>query len=415
MNLKKKLLALVSAAALILSLGMTAFAAVEDTGFSDVSADAWYADAVMYVRNNRLMSGTSTTAFEPDGTMTRAMLSVVLYRMAGSPNVTGTDSFTDTAEGTWYTDAVLWASQQGIIGGYGNGLFGTNDPVSREQIATILWRYAGSPAAEAGIDFADEASISDFAVSAVDWARANGIINGMSGNLFAPLNSATRAQVATILMNYTQANQEQPEEPDVPETPDVPQPGTSEGTKALVAYFAFAENIGDTSGMTVDAIASASLGSSNSNTSGNLQLMAQTIQETTGADVHHIVVAESYDPDYNTMRIRAYEEMDNNTLPPLQARVENLDQYDVIYLGTPIWGGRMPPAVASFLSENNLSGKTIIPFGIHMGSGFGSIPSRINELAPTANLLDGLTVNARTDNAAVRTQVVEWLNNLQLD
>ena len=134
----KRLLSLVLAFALALALGIPAFAAVEDTGFSDVDAGAWYAGAVAYVWDNDLMSGTAPTAFSPEGTMTRAMLAAVLYRMENTPAVSGTDAFTDTAEGDWYSDAVLWVSREGLIGGYGNGLFGTNDPVTREQIATIL-------------------------------------------------------------------------------------------------------------------------------------------------------------------------------------------------------------------------------------------------------------------------------------
>ena len=207
MKKAKQLLAAVMAAATLTAAVPTAFAAVEDTGFSDVAADAWYAGAVEYVRDNGLMSGTSATTFEPDGTMTRAMLATTLYRAAGSPAVSGSDSFTDTADDAWYADAVLWASQRGVISGYGNNLFGTNDPVTREQIATILWRYAGSPAAEAGADFADEGDISAYAVQAVDWTRANRVMTGVDGNRFLPQSNATRAQVATILRNYLTMNE----------------------------------------------------------------------------------------------------------------------------------------------------------------------------------------------------------------
>lgn len=403
MGLKKKLLPLVTASALLLSVSTTALGAIGDTGFADVNAGTWYTEAVQYVRDNGLMSGTSATTFDPDGTMTRAMLSVVLYRIAGSPSVSGTDSFTDTNDNTWYSNAVLWASRQDLVSGYGNGLFGTNDPVTREQIATILWRYAGRPSAAAGTDFADESSISGYASTAVDWARANGIINGIGNNRFAPRNSATRAQVAVILMNYRKLGQ------------DVPDDDPAKGGKALVAYFTFAENIGDTSDMTVDAIASASLGTSSGNTMGNLPYMAQIIQETTGADVHHIQVEQPYNRDYNVMRTRAYEELDNNILPALQTQVEDLDQYDVIYLGTPVWAGQMPPAVASFLTANDLSGKKIIPFGIHMGSGFGSILRRIDELCPNASRLEGLTVNARTSNTEARAETLRWLTTLDMD
>ena len=131
-------------------------AAAEDTGFSDVSADAWYAGAVQYCVENEWMSGTSAITFEPDSAMSRAMLATVLYRKAGSPAVTGSAGFTDVPAGSWYTQPVAWAVQNGVVGGYGDGLFGPDDPVTREQIAAILWRAAGSPDAEAGQDYADE-------------------------------------------------------------------------------------------------------------------------------------------------------------------------------------------------------------------------------------------------------------------
>lgn len=184
---------------------------------------------------------------------------------------------------------------------------------------------------------------------------------------------------------------------------------------ALVAYFAYSENIGDTSGMSVDAIASASLNQSTDNTEGNLQVMAQVIQEQTGADVHSILVQEPYDPDYDTMRERAYEELDNASFPELQSQVDNLDDYNVVYLGTPVWSGNMPRPVASFLQENDLSGKTIVPFGINLGSRFGTIIQEIEELCPDATVLEGFTISASTANDEVRTEVADWLSGLQLN
>ena len=123
--------------ALVLSLCTSAYAAVEDTGFSDVAADAWYTEFVVYCRNNGLMTGTSGTTFSPDTPTTRAMMATILYRLAGSPAVSGTDGYTDTQPGAWYADAVLWAGQNGVVSGYGDGLFGTNDPLTREQMATM--------------------------------------------------------------------------------------------------------------------------------------------------------------------------------------------------------------------------------------------------------------------------------------
>ena len=198
--------------ALVLVLSSFAFSyAAENTGFADVSGDAWYADAVAYCRERGWMSGTSETIFSPNETMTRSMLATVLYRQAGSPAVTGADSFTDTEPDTWYSNAIVWASGEGIINGYGNGIFGTNDPVTREQLVTILWRIAGSPEPGQGQTFADQDSISSFAVAAVAWAREQNIVSGKECNRFDPQGKATRAEVATVLMNRDKAAQAEPE------------------------------------------------------------------------------------------------------------------------------------------------------------------------------------------------------------
>ena len=188
---------------LSLSLAVSAFAAVDDTGYSDVDADAWYAEAIMYCREHNLMAGIGNNQFSPESSLTRAQLATVLYRIEGTPAVTGTDAYTDTLYGAWYSDAVLWISQQNIMSGYGGGLFGPNDPVSREQMTTILWRYAGSPAADGTADYNDEAAVASYATAAVDWASVNSIITPISTGVFAPKSDATRAHVAAALMNYS--------------------------------------------------------------------------------------------------------------------------------------------------------------------------------------------------------------------
>lgn len=179
--------------------------------------------------------------------------------------------------------------------------------------------------------------------------------------------------------------------------------------RTLVAYFAYSENIRDTSDMEVDAIASASLNRSTDNTDGNLQVMAQVIAEETGADVFHILVEEPYDPDYSTMLPVAVQQMENEDWPALQEKIENLADYDVIYLGTPVWNASLPPALHTFFSENDLSGKTIVPFGIHLGSRFGRILDEIEELAPGATVADGFTISADTPNDEARSEFVTWL------
>ena len=177
-------------------------AAAPDHTFSDVPANAWYADAVSWCWETGILSGTSASTFGPSGTMTRAMLATVIYRMADSPAAILPPAFSDVPANSWYTEAVAWVSENGLIAGYGNRMFGAEDPVTREQIATILWRYDGSTTAAVSAEFTDAASISNYAMQAVDWAAEQGIVAGREGNRFDPQASATRAEVAMILYRY---------------------------------------------------------------------------------------------------------------------------------------------------------------------------------------------------------------------
>lgn len=166
--------------------------------------------------------------------------------------------------------------------------------------------------------------------------------------------------------------------------------------------------------MSVDAVTSASLNADMDNRQGNLQLMAQEIKSKKGADIHRIRVAEPYDSDYSTMVSRARREHENDIKPALQSKITNLDQYDVIYLGSPVWHGSLPQPMVTFLEENDLSGKTIVPFGIHLGSGFGSNIRQIKNKYPNANVLDGFTISADTANSTVKTRFDEWLDKLEI-
>lgn len=187
------------------------------------------------------------------------------------------------------------------------------------------------------------------------------------------------------------------------------------GSKTLVAYFAYSENVGDTSGMELDAVASASLNDKTDNTDGNLQIMAQVIEEKTDADVFRILMTEPYDMDYSTMLPVAVEQMNNGELPALQENISNLEEYDVIYIGTPVWNAELPPAMQTLFAEHDFSGKTIVPFGIHLGSRFGRIIDQIRELEPEAEVADGFTISASTSNDEVRSEFEEWLDGLSLE
>ena len=350
-------------AALILCLGLsvTASAAEADTGFSDVAADAWYAEAAVYCRDNGLMNGTTATTFSPNVTMTRAQLCAVLYRMSGSPEVTGRDAFTDTPDGAWYGEAVLWAVQNRIMSGYTASAFGPNDPITREQLAAILWRYAGSPAAEAGEAYTDEASIASWAVTAVDWARTYGFINGMSDGSFQPDGRATRAQVAAILMRYDSWDLPTP---DVPE-PD-PEPAPGEGTDVLVAYFS---------------------------ATGNTENIAEHLAGILDADLYEIVPQVPYtsaDLDYSNSDCRANQEQnDLAARPAISGSVENMEDYEVIFLGYPIWWGDAPKILSTFLETYDFDGKTIVPFCTSGSSSIGSSADTLEALTQGATWLDG--------------------------
>ena len=170
--------------------------------FPDVSESAWYYDAVRYAQENGLMSGYGNGNFGPDDQLSRAMLAQILYNKEGRPVVTDS-AFDDVADGAWYADAITWAAANGIVSGYGNGKFGPNDNITREQLAVMLWHYVGSPAAtDKELHFTDADEASGYALEALRWAVENGIINGYGDGRFDPRGSATRAQVAQMLKNF---------------------------------------------------------------------------------------------------------------------------------------------------------------------------------------------------------------------
>lgn len=376
MKLQKRIGALTLSLVMAVGLYFPAGAAVEDTGFADVAANAWYAQDVQYCRDNGLMNGTGETVFSPDETMSRAMLATVLYRMAGSPPVTGSDAFSDTDAGQWYSDAVLWAAQRDIVGGYDDGRFGTDDPVLREQIATILWRYAGQPAAGDITDFADEAAISPWAADAVDWARASGYINGDEANRFQPVAQATRAEVCAILARYDRAVQgsTQPE----------PEPQLS-GT--LVAYFS---------------------------ATGNTERIAQQLQSILNADLYEITPQVPYtsaDLDYSNENCRAnLEQNDPDARPAIAGSAVNMENYDTVFLGYPIWWGQAPKILSTFLESYELDGVTLMPFCTSGSSGIGSSDDNLHALAPNANWMDG----ERFNSSVTADMLAAWVDSLDL-
>ena len=171
--------------------------------FSDVAEGAWYYDAVRYASENGLMGGYGNGKFGPNDNLSRAQFAQILFNKEGRPVVNYLLRYNDVVDGAWYTEAVRWATSQGVVSGYGNGMFGPNDNITREQLAVMLWRYAGSPAAtDKELHFTDADKASGYALEALRWAVENGVMGGYGNGQLAPQGLATRAQVAQMLMNF---------------------------------------------------------------------------------------------------------------------------------------------------------------------------------------------------------------------
>lgn len=330
---------------LSLILAVSACAAAESAGFTDVAGDAWYAEAVRYCRENDLMNGVSDARFDPEGTLTRAQLATALWRQEGCPVVNYLLQFSDVPEGQWYTEAVRWAASEGLARGYGNGLFGTKDPVTQEHLALMLLRLTDAPV-------------------------TRGIPNFTGGS--AP---ATRAQAAAALMACAQ------------ERRPAPEPAPSEGNRVLIAYF--------------------------SNT-GNTEHIAGHLQDLLDADLYPITPETPYtaaDLDYNNPASRANQEQNDPAARlAISGAVVDMAQYDVIFLGYPIWWGQAPKIISTFLESCDFSGRTIVPFCTSGSSPIGSSAENLHALAGDARWLEG----GRFSGSASRDAVEDWVRGLDL-
>lgn len=240
--MKKQLISILCAAALTCSAG-----AANVADFSDVRSSDWYHASVTYVSENELMNGTSGTTFSPNDTTSRGMIVTILYRLAGSPDMPEGNwgyPYADVDASAYYSTPVYWARENDLVTGYSDTQFGPNDPITREQMAAILYRYADNLGLDTDTgfmrdkyyDFSDYNTVSRYATNAMSWCINHGVINGSNGEL-NPQGTATRAEVAQILMNAESVlNETGPTEPATPAEPDeqpLPQPipdDTSEST-----------------------------------------------------------------------------------------------------------------------------------------------------------------------------------------
>ena len=335
----KRLGALFLTLALAFVLAVPAFADLEDTGFSDVAADAWYAEAVLYCQEHSLMAGIGNNQFAPEISLTRAMLVTILWRQTGSPAVDYLMQFSDVSEDQWYSEAVRWAASEQLVLGYGDGRFGTQDPITQEQLNIIMGKYTDQPITQ-------------------------NILGFTGGN-----DPVTRAQTAVVMLNLSKLPND-----------------SSEETKVLIAYF-----------------------SATNNTEG----IANHLDAILDADLYEITPETPYtsaDLNYNTDCRANREQNDATARPTISSSVDNMEQYDVIFLGYPIWWGQAPKIICTFLERYDLSGKTIVPFCTSGSSGIGSSATNLHSLASNATWLDG----QRFSGSAARSTVESWVNGLGL-
>lgn len=344
-------------------------APTNESGFTDVPADAWYTDAVIWCQANGVMSGTSDITFSPDSALTRGMLATVLWRIEGSPVANYLMDFSDVAAGSSYAEAVRWASSERLMSGYGNGAFGVNDPVNRQQFAVILWRYAGSPVAETVETYADESDVASWAEEAVRWARANGVISGKPENRFDPEGDTTRAQAAVILHHYLN-------------------PTGTDTAKVLVAWFSATHTT---------------------------EAAAKKIADYMHADLFEIVPEDPYtseDLNYGDSSSRTTKEQNDPTCRPVISHaVEGMENYDIVFLGYPIWHGQAPRIIYTFLESYDFAGKTIVPFCTSHSSSIGSSAENLrSSCSGDANWVGGKRFAAN----AADTDLYEWIDSLNL-
>ena len=371
--------------AIVMTFSLLVPAFATNSYYTDVTGDEWYAEAVDALREKGIMNGVENNNFAPERTFTRASLATVLYRMAGTPSVSGEDNFTDTTSGTWYSDAVLWASQNGVVNGIGGGLFGTDEPTTQEQLAVMLWRDAGSYvldreqyASAEGVE--NEAS--DWAFDAVVWAKAEALLTDAVE--FQPKATASRAQVADMVYRYLLLMEQFA---DMDAVSGATQKADG-GSKVLVAYFSC---------------------------TNHTAMIAEYIADATGGTLYQITPETPYtsaDLNYNDSSTRATREQnDASARPAISGNVENMADYDVIFLGYPIWWGQAPKIMYSFVESYNLTGKTVIPFCTSGSSGIGSSATNLSASASGAAWLAG----SRFSGSASRDSVVSWINGLGLD
>lgn len=238
----------------VLAISYLSYAESFDNQFTDVAEDEWFAESVEYVQDKGLMNGMTVTTFEPQTSITRGMIVTIIYRLEGSPEVKSELSFSDVNSANYYCTPIIWASENGIVKGYSKDAFAPDDEITREQFATILYRYAEKKGVDVSFDaekvnlsnYEDAEKISDYAVDAISWAAENGIIKGVTVTSLEPRGKATRAQAATIFMRFDKLIEQPAKDEDAAENKESENDGQKDKPSKNKGSSTDKENVGNT-------------------------------------------------------------------------------------------------------------------------------------------------------------------------
>ena len=376
----KKLIVLFLCLAIAFGVAAPAMAAgadqtLQQNPFEDVAENAYYYDAVLWAAANRITAGTSATTFSPSKSCTRGELVTFLWRSKGAPEPASTENpFSDVKKDAFYEKAVLWALENNITKGVDKTHFRPDQSCTRAQVVTFLWRIENQPQPVSDNNpFVDVTG--GYYFTAVLWAVGKGVTKGTDAAHFSPDAACTRGQIVTLL--YRAAGNDGP---DVNPEPD--------SQKVLVAYFSCTGNTERSAGYIADATGGASY-----------QIMPE-------------IPYTSADLNYNDSTTRATREQnDPSARPEISGAIADLENYDVIFLGYPIWWGQAPKIMYTFLESCDLTGKTVIPF---CTSGSSPIGSSASNLQSAANAAGTWQPGRRFSGSASRESVLDWIKELGL-
>ena len=403
--MKKRMLGAVLSLMLVVLVFLSTLAAASDTPSS------WAAEAITRADSLGLIPSSLNGNYTQN--ITRAefcALAVPVYEKLTGTEITQLRDFTDTTDIN-----VRKIGGENIVSGTGNGAFNPDGEITRQEAAVILSNLMSAmaePLPESEPTFADNAQIDTWAMDAVGRVQKAGIMSGTGNNYFNPKGDAgryTREQsIITIVKVWDIVETTRPSADDSKAEDDSAMPAEKQAVgNILIAYFTVPETDG------LDAVSGASRVVVDGEVLGNNQYIAQLIQQSVGGDLFRIETVQEYPGSHDALLDFAYDEKANNARPELASKIEELADYDVIFIGYPNWNSELPMPLYTFLEENDFSGKTIVPFNVHGGSGFSRTINTIAELQPNATVITNGFSISRDNMANAQDEVVKWVQTLE--